>query len=102
MKYTKSIIGKIAFIETNANYKESIAKIPKEARIMASWELHRLQTEDSIPLKDFPKIEFVWTENRASRLNSFDDYSGFDAVGRCVDCSSCALRGVCVVKKVKQ
>ena len=99
MKYTKSIIGKIAFIETDANYKDSLKKIPKEARIMKAWELLRIQIENKESLKDFPEYKYVWTENRASWLYDFGGDSDFIAVGRVVGLHDDSLRGVCVVKK---
>ena len=99
MKYTKSIIGKIAFIETDANYKDSLKKIPKEARIMKSWELLRIQIENKESLKDFPKYKYIWTENRASWLDDFGLVSYFFDVDRFVVNQGDSLRGVCVVKK---
>ena len=48
MKYIKSIIGDIGFVDTKNKFcfKEAIKKIPKNARIMEAWEFMKLIDED--------------------------------------------------------
>ena len=108
MKYTKSIIGEIGYIDTNykLNYKEAIKLIPKDARIMKAWEYLKLIDEDFDSLRNIPKPNYYFTYAtdkyyRACRLSDFGDDSWFYAVGRSVDDSYDSLRGVLVVKKVK-
>lgn len=106
MKWTKSIIGEIGFVDTKnkLTYKEAIKKIPKNARIMKSWELLKLVDEDFKSLNNIPKYEYCFcyaTNNyyRACRLGRFGNGSWFVAGGRLVGSSDGALRGVLVVKK---
>jgi hypothetical protein len=102
MKYTKTSIGEVAFLETNANYKDSLKKIPKEARVMEAWELQRVFKKEPEKLKDFPMREYIWTENYTACLYWLGSGSRCDAGVRNVDDSYWLLRGICIIKKVKQ
>ena len=103
MKYIKSLIGKIAFIETNANYKDSLKKIPKEARIMKSWEFIKLVDDDFQSLKNIPRDwYFCYATDkyfRACRLDGFGNGSRFLADDGSVVSADFWLRGVLVVKR---
>lgn len=98
MKWTKSIIGDIAFIKTNATREESIKQIPKNARLGKRWELLKICDEDKEAIKIFPRDDYILTKPRACWLDYFSLNSNFYASGRSVDYGS-ALRGVFVVKK---
>jgi hypothetical protein len=102
MKYTKTSIGEIAFLETDANYKDSLKKIPKEARVMKPTELLTLWINERTKLKGFPTGEYtyIWTENYASFLDGFVDGSKFVTYDWIVYNPYRLLRGVCIVKKV--
>jgi len=106
MKWTKSIIGEIGFIDTKNGfcYKEAIKKIPNNARIMKSWEYLKLIDEDFKSLKNIPKYKHYFayaTEKyyRASRVGDFDFDLRFDGDDWSVGDSLVALRGVLVVKE---
>lgn len=108
MKWTKSIIGEIGFVDTKNKlcYKEAIKKIPTNARIMKGWECMKIIDEDFKAFKKIPKYEFYFTYGtkcfyRACRLSGFDVNSFFGAFDRGVGSSDDALRGVLVVKKMR-
>lgn len=100
MKFTKTIIGKVAFIETNKNVTDSLKFVPKNCRLLKRWELLKLfDEENEVCVKIFPLHHYLLcSKNRACWLSNFYFNSSFDANGRDVDYYY-ALRGVCVVKK---
>jgi len=108
MKYIKSIIGDIGFVDTKNKFcfKEAIKKIPKNARIMEAWEFMKLIDEDFESLKNIPwEWYFTYATKeyyRACRLDDFGYYSRFVADDRLVDYSGDALRGVLIVKRKKK
>ncbi len=97
MKYTKSILGEIGVLETNANHKDTMKKITKEARALKCWEVCKLKFEDNKSLKDFPIYEYLWCDDGASGLYGFGNK--FIADDRGVGSPWKRLRWVCVVKK---
>ncbi len=108
MKWTKSIIGEIGFIDTKNKlfYTDAIKKIPENARIMKSWEFLKLIDEDFKSLKNIPKDKFYFCYAtkmyfRVCRLYDFGDYSGFNANSRNVDSAFCLLRRLLVVRRWK-
>lgn len=107
MKWTKSIIGEIGFVDTENKlpYREALKKVPKGARIMEAWEALKLMDNDIESLKNIPKEEWYFTYGtdkyyRACRLCDFDNYSRFGAIDRLAGFSGVWLRGVLVVKKI--
>ena len=109
MKYTKSINGDIGFVDTKCKlcYKDAIKKIPKDARIMKAWECMKLFDEDYKAFRNIPKGEeyFIYgTEKyfRLGRVDDFGDGSNFEAIDWYIDVPNSWLRGVLIVKKVKQ
>jgi len=107
MKWNKSIIGEIGFIRTDykLSYKDSIKKIPKNARIMKGWEFVKLIDENYEAFDNFPKGEdyfcygnkdyFRWGALYVDRLDLRSRLYGYYFLGNAYYRSV----GVLVVKK---
>ena len=106
IKWTKSIIGEIGYIDwdKSKSYNENIKNIPENAREMKPSEALKIIDNDFKAFNKFPKNKYYACRSsdkryRACRLGGFDSSSWFDAGGRFVDFAGDWLRGILVVKR---